>query len=476
LKEPNSLPNESPSSRALTFCIVGGGFSGVAVAWQLLNTLQKPATIALISKEVQIGRGLAYGTSSPHHLLNVPAGRMGICPQDEQGFLHYLRQMGLPFSGGDFVPRSLYSAYLEHSLGEARATGASRGVELVIHNATATGIRTWSPQGHAIQLDNGISLEAKTVILALGNFAPRPPLVQPGLTWSEPGLHSSAWEPAGLAVAGAQDEVLLLGSGLTAFDVLLQLRHQGHRGRVTMLSRRGLLAKSHRALETLPPRGIVGSDFLAGIVSLREMLRATRALIRSTTDNGHDWRDVIGGLRSLTPELWQRLSEADKRRFLRHLLPYWDTHRHRAAVPIGKAIAQELTGGSLQLIAGRLHALNPTGGLWRADIGLRGTDGICQQDYAAVVNCTGPSSNLKASKDTLIQSMLQDGLLCQDALQLGVEVDADYQLLNRERGSQTGLHYVGPLLKASLWEATAVPELRMHAAQLVARVRRRLRD
>ncbi|MDP1931970.1 MAG: FAD/NAD(P)-binding protein [Gammaproteobacteria bacterium] len=446
-------------------CIVGGGFSGVALAWQLLNILQRPTRIVLINKGSQIGRGMAYGTPSPHHLLNVPAGRMGLSPDDEQGFLRYLHGLGLPFSGSDFVPRTLYGAYLERSLGEARAAAEPRGMELILHNAGVTGIMQTADNQHEVVLDVGTSITAKAVVLALGNFASKPPLQQPGLQWNESGLHVSAWAPAGFDVGGINDPVLLLGCGLTAFDVLLQLRHQGHRGTVTMLSRRGLLAQAHRQLEVAPPQGIVSQDILQGVTSIRTMLRTVREMIRSAELQGHDWRDVIGGLRAATPRLWKQLPVAERRRFLRHLAPYWDTHRHRAAVPIARQVQQELGSGILKIKAGRLLALRREGESWQADICGRGASGIQTLTAAMIVNCTGPSSDLESVKDPLISSLVQQGRLCADPIGIGVEVDEEYRLLDNKGAGQPGFFYVGPLLRAGLWEATAVPELRMHAAR-----------
>src|SRR3954469_8614592 len=96
-----------------TYAIVGAGFSGMAVAIQLLKRLRGPARVVLINRSLSFGRGLAYGTNSPSHLLNVPAGPMGTDPEEESGFVDYLRSRSLSYKPGDFVPRSLYGDYLE---------------------------------------------------------------------------------------------------------------------------------------------------------------------------------------------------------------------------------------------------------------------------------------------------------------------------------------------------------------------------
>ena len=56
--------------------IVGAGFSGTLLALHLLRRCPPGSKITLIERGVQFGRGAAYSTGNPSHLLNVPAGKM----------------------------------------------------------------------------------------------------------------------------------------------------------------------------------------------------------------------------------------------------------------------------------------------------------------------------------------------------------------------------------------------------------------
>src|SRR3954467_14538518 len=156
-----------------TFAIVGAGFSGMAVAVQLLQRLEPPARICLINRSLSFGRGLAYGTNSPSHLLNVPAGRMSIDPAHEGGFLDYLKGRGLPYKAGDFVPRSLFGDYLERCLLKAQSA-AAEGVRLEMIESEVLQIDT-QDSAAVVHLASGRAIEASEVILALGNFTPQPP-------------------------------------------------------------------------------------------------------------------------------------------------------------------------------------------------------------------------------------------------------------------------------------------------------------
>ena len=194
---------------------------------------------------------------------------------------------------------------------------------------------------------------------------------------------------------------------------------------------------------------------------VRELREAARQL-----QAPQDWRDLWVAMRARTPELWQRLSLPERRRFLRHLQVYWDVHRHRAA-PTAMATVHRLQAeGRLRLQAGRLQGAQDTGAALVLQWKPRGQDALQTVAVQRVFNCTGPSSRLSQDRSGLFPSLAVDGRLLPCPLGLGLQVDADYHLLDAAGRPQRGLRYVGPLLRAQHWEATAVPELRQHALHL----------
>jgi uncharacterized NAD(P)/FAD-binding protein YdhS len=444
--------------------IVGAGFSGIAVATQLLRRMDGPGRICMVSRDQRLGRGLAYGTNSDSHMLNVPAGRMGMDPADEGGFARYLAEAGLPYKPSDFAPRNLYGRYLEDTLHAAQQAAAPR-LRLDTVGGEVVRLETLGEGGpFRLHLKDGTALRAAQVVLALGNFAPLAPRTASACDWSHPRLVADPWDGRLAACAAPHEDVLLIGTGLTAYDVVLRLLDRGHRGRIVMLSRRGLFPQPHREQERPPAADLVPEDFLLGESSARAVLHAVRGLIRWAQAHGHDWRDVIGGLRGITPRLWQQLAPFGRRQFLRHLGPYWDTHRHRAAPAPARRILEALVRGQLASVAGRLEDIRPgAGGLPEVRWAPRGGGPAHMQRFGAVVNCTGPCSQLWQCADPLMRQLLAEGRISADALGLGLRVGAGYRVVGADGGETEGLRYVGPLLKAQLWEATAVPELRVHA-------------
>lgn len=490
---PVSTPAASPAEpmrstesahgddRSPCVAVVGLGFSGTATAMQLMRQLSPGTRLLLIDPAPRRARGLAYGTRCASHWLNVPAGRLGWDPAQEGGFIEWLQRQHGAYGPSDFVPRMLLGDYLAQSLAAAEQAAEARGV----HVQTLTdGVRrvTRLPDGaQQLHLASGAHCRADRVVLTTGHLAPESPRIPQGPDWGSQGLIDRPWDDVALSDLPEDGDVLLLGSGLSAIDMLTWLQDRGHAGCVTMLSRRGLLPQPHRSLEARPRPDLSAAQALEGAQGLVGMLRAVRGWASQAQAEGHDWRDVMANLRCCTARLWQRLSTRERRQFLRHLQPWWDTHRHRLAPGIHCRLQASLRAGQVELRAGRLSQIT------RRDDGLfdiawrpRGAapGELAHRRVAAIVNCTGPSARvghaIETAPGSLLGALHAEGRLSVDELGLGLRIDEQYRLLDSAGRPQPGLHYVGPMLKAQFWEAVAIPELRVHAKAVAEQVLRTL--
>ena len=90
--------------------IVGGGASGVLLACHFLRNLSENVQVTLIEKNPAIGRGIAYGTADPAHLLNVRAANMSAFADDPDHFWRWLQANNLAVTDSDrfcFVSRQI---------------------------------------------------------------------------------------------------------------------------------------------------------------------------------------------------------------------------------------------------------------------------------------------------------------------------------------------------------------------------------
>jgi uncharacterized NAD(P)/FAD-binding protein YdhS len=413
--------------------IVGAGYSGTIAAVELARAAPG-ADIILIEKSGRFAQGAAYGTTSPGHLLNVRARNMSALAGEPGHFAAWAAGQG--HGADDYVPRRDYRRYLASLLDRAadvtRVTGEAIAVE----------------EG-AVRLASGELIHCDAVVIAGGNYPSRLPAA-----FGAQAIHDP-WGPEGaarLAEAAARGgELLLVGTGLTMVDMAVSLEEAGFSGRILAASRRGLVPRAHISpaappLDWQPP------------ARLGALVRAVRAR--------EPWRASVDGLRPHSVALWQGLTEAERRRFLRHLRPWWDVHRHRIAPRVAARIEAMRASGRLDVAAARVARVE---GEW-VTLARRG-GGEIRRRFDAVVNCTGPEGDIGRIGDPLIRSLLASGRARADSLGLGLDVDRDSRLAGS--GASPALYALGPLTKGAFWEIVAVPDIRGQAAgvaQAIARL------
>lgn len=431
--------------------IIGGGFSGTLLA---INLVRMGASVILFERNEQaLAKGLAFGTRRPEHLLNVRASNMSAFPDDAG---HFLRWMG--FSVGEqanrFVPRLAYGQYLRELL--IKTLGSTRGRLIIRPDHVVDTLET--ARGVEVQLANGARVPGRAAVLALGNFPPRLPAVLAGLP--PPLAQADPWGQAALDGLQRDDPVLLVGTGLTAVDVILTLDRAGHRGPITALSRRGLAPRQH--LEAGPDFEAVPLPAARGSA----LIRAVRARAEHV-----GWRAAIDELRPHTHTLWRLHSPEAQARFLRHARAWWDVHRHRLAPAVAARLDAMQQSGQLRFVAGRIvearAAADHAAVRWAA----RGSGAIETISAARVINCTGTEGDIGEARQPLLQALLQRGAIRPDAHRLGLDVDPLWRLCDHAGVPASRLFAVGPLTKGIAWEMIAVPDIRRQVwglAQILA--------
>ena len=372
--------------------IIGAGFSGTALAVQLIRRASTPLDVLLINRSGPMARGLAYGTNSASHILNVPAARMSLFSDQPDDFLHFAQTCDPSVKPGDFVLRSLYGQYLETRLYDAVST-APTDVRLRHIPAQVTDLEA-RVDGVTLTLLNGEQLRVDVAVLATGNFSPATPAPLQALQ-TDPCYIQDPWASGALASVGLNAPVLLVGTGLTMFDVALELDSRGHQGPMVALSRRGLLPQPHRD-NANPPPSIELPKSLREARRIRTLCAEVRRLVERCAPEGYDWRDTIAALRPVTPALWKQLPEQERARFLRHLVPYWEVHRHRAAPPVAARVHTLRADGRLSVVAGRLLNAQREGDMMRVTCHLRGGANTTTLAIGHIVNCTGPQSDIRS--------------------------------------------------------------------------------
>lgn len=453
--------DKSRQKTARKIAIIGAGFSGSILAVHLLRGCKPGDVIYLVEKSERFGPGLAYSTGNARHLLNVRASNMSAFPEQPGHFVDWLsanRDLvpgGEAIDGNTFVPRGVYGSYIQSLITEA-LKGDDHAAMLSLIPDEAVGMAR-REDGYAIELQSGRPLKVDVCVLALGNQPPASNLA---------GYFGNPWDPEAVAYIPPKAAVMILGTGLTMIDTVLALQQARHTGPIFAFSRRGLLPRQHRAVKPLPSARL---EDWAG-KSLTAMLRLTRLTISAGERSGADWRAVIDSVRPITQPLWQGLSFADKQRFLRHLRPWWDVHRHRCAPHVWRQIEATLESGQLLVRSAKIHSMKPSRVGVEVRYVRRGSQMENTLNVNRVINCMGPQRGYESTQEPLIRALLQQGLARPDALDLGLDVAANGAVIDRNGKPARRLFAVGPMTQGTFWEIIAVPDIRNQCAEVAAQI------
>jgi uncharacterized NAD(P)/FAD-binding protein YdhS len=451
--------------------IIGGGAAGAAVVGEFLrrSDVGELSLTWLAGRTSTLGRGVAYSTGCEQHLLNVRSANMGLFADDVSGFARYVQELDPTAKASEFLPRSLFGDYVEQTIERLRILHAA-GCSLEVLPVEAAQWRSGDGKpGHRIRTDDGHEIEVDGVVLALG--AP-PALPLPYVQGSAIASGRYLLDPwTRLQSMEAPQTLVVIGAGLTGTDIILKAALRWPNAHIISISRHGRLPGRH-SREPAAPYDLQ-SD-LVETLRVQPSIQQRMRTLREAIEDAPDWRSVIDGLRSTNVELWQSLCVDERARFLRHVRWAWELARHRMAPAAAEAIGQLQASGRLELLAGRIRRVE---GDKSVVITYRhrgnGEDRNLNADI--VVQTTGFQPLTEATPHRLLRQLLKGGLVRIDELGLGLDSDVNGALLRADGHPLPGARALGSLLRGTLWECTALPEIRTAAAKIVRELPRELR-
>ncbi|CAM6111196.1 unnamed protein product [Calypogeia fissa] len=508
---PTSIAATSSDSTAIPhIVIIGGGFTGSIAAVQLVRQATIPLRITLINHGSPVARGIAYSSYRAEHLLNVPARNMSALAEDPDHFVNWLTkqsdyaQINIQQLRDEFMPRQLYGGYLQSILmeyvrtpsddascsiirscsidlveGEAvdiQLVGSSRPAEAdaTVQSDIATATVDPTEKGLVAQvfLSNGRCLDsADKVLLATGNETPADlPGTASSTVSHHPGWCANPWSdwPSKLPPNGAT--IALLGTGLTAVDAIITLLAKNWTGTIRAISRHGLLPHSHFKKDELQSIASVAADFPPANVNLcaltlNDLANMVEQHCERLRGLGFSPAILVDKMRPITQKIWQSWPLKDKREFMSRYAARWNILRHRIAPTLHTQIEAAISSGLLKVSAGSIQMVSACGD--KLSIETCDQQGASHKVEASlVVNCTGPQTAFSKTRSYLLRNILRRGLIDPDGLDMGVCVSSDFCATDRKCERSPIFYVIGPLIRGTLWETIAVPELRQQARQV----------
>ncbi len=448
--------------------IIGGGFSGIMLAVQLLNSeALRPCSLHLIEAS-QIGGGVAYSTNVDAHILNIPAANMSAFPDDP---LHFVRWAERKVEGGlpiTFHRRAVYREYLQELLVQSERQNFSK---CTLHRMgqRVTAIVP-SGEGYRLLFARHVPIFFDQVVLAMGHYPPAP---LPQLTSPSRNYVHDIWKDPWVEEIGKNDAVFILGTGLSMVDIVRQLQAMGHQGQIHALSRHGFVLQNRKSL--LEVNCVAFADQMLNEAIADEspiflpqsyqffkelprevssILRMAREEIAEVAKVGVHENCVISGI---LQHVGQRIDEWPmeiQQRFLRHLGRRARSWLYGYPQESADVVERLRETQQLQCHKGMLDSVRPVGDTIVVQI-------RDQRELRVrwVFNCTGPAQRLQDIADPLIQQLHRDGL---------IRPDAWGNLLEASSGGavRPGMWCVGPVKKDPYTRNNTVPQLRRAVKKL----------
>jgi uncharacterized NAD(P)/FAD-binding protein YdhS len=453
--------------------IIGGGFSGLMVAYQLVKNTSLPIRVCIFNKHEFMARGTAYSVDKDFYLLNVIAAKMSALPDDPDHFLNWVMQtqayksLDRSMISQAFLPRKLYGEYLSDLWEKLQQSASDKGC-LIEQKSTEICSVSKVDELFSFTCRDGVVYPFDVCVLATGNELPKTPnsitqeMKNSGFYFGNP------WSSQVLKDVDEFKQLLIIGNGLTMVDTVIGLQQSGFKGTIYSISPNGFNILPHRN------NGLVYkklNEEILGITGLRGIATAVFKHIRIVRKFGLSAEPVIDSLRPNVQHIWQHLHLAEKKVFLSRLRHLWGVARHRIPLHIHDRIQQLRIEKKLHIIAGKINAVNLNQERAIVDFYNKKTGIIESVQVDRIINCTGPNSDMVKTSSTLLKQLINQGLICQDELKLGLKVDINsYQVIKQDGKVNQCFYTLGNHLRGELWESTAVNELRQQAKEVAQQI------
>ncbi len=446
--------------------VIGGGFSGSFFAAQLAVHTNVPVHISVIEPRDVLGAGVAYSTSDPAHRVNVPAARMTLYPENPADFDTWFCNSGelgadpeaLWTDGSAYPRRAAFGRYVAEIIASRSSARTGVSIEHIQDHAVAV---EQTAHGYEVERAHGAPLHADIVVLATSHPPPAPPRLVAATLGGDPRLVSNPWDPTALHGIAPEDDVAIIGTGLSMADIVASLDQRGHTGNIIAFSRRGLLPRGHAACQ-VPFTWFAANDTPDTALALSQLVRRK---VAEAAANGVPWQSVFDELRGNGKKIWDRLGTVERRRFLRHLRVFWDSHRYRIAPQIEAVLHRKMRDGTLVVLAASLTHARP--GLDKIALGIhprrKPAAHYAQLLVDRVIITTGPAHGTVVEQIPVLRSLARQGLLQPDPLGLGVLVDGHGQVIATNGIAAVDLFVVGPLAREQYGELMGMPQISAQA-------------
>lgn len=481
-------------SRRFEIGVIGGGASAVCLLDALAQADSAPGGITVFESADDLWRGRPFQRDLSSVRVNAPPDDMSVRFGDTGHFERWLAARDAvlsspvneqdPFCGIRFVPRSVFGDYLDDAAGAALVALIERGWRIsVVRERVVSAVAL--DVGFELNTAQGKRFRVDYAALCVGVGRPADSY---GLAGS-PGFVAEPY-PVFQTMDGidADDEVGIIGSGLTGVDAVLALAASGHRGPIRLLSRRGVLPGVRQrpvqyTLQHFTPQWLRDAAARGEMITLGQLIAMMRAELASAGEDldtiaaelaALDLEDSVVRLRrqlaevnsaSLAlrilqravpdtgPDLWPLLPEQQKLELLRS--------HYRAVMSLccpmpptsAATLLKLIDSGQLQIVAG-LQTVEP---LARGGFSISTVASNYHADV--MINAVSPPAHkIPPKAQSLIESLIEAGV-AERHIRGGVHVDRATSQLTVDGQKNPRAYALGDLTAGTLFFTFGIPSL-----------------
>lgn len=448
--------------------IIGGGLTGTLAAIYLKRRNLNVGITIYEKSASHFFRGVPYSHDLEYQPLNVNTKGMTLFDDDPEHFYNWWKKNisnypeyeGREAKPTDFVKRKAFGDYVVSTYRQFCETEIN---PVKIINGEVVNVIQEDKERFILLMQDGSQHLAGKIFFALGNFPPADPTFLRGTQiLNDNGYISHPWNPAAIENLNPDDDILFVGAGLTMVDLTVSLKKRGHKGKMHVISRRGLLPLPHEEVGTYHLKAAEGH-----YQSSLDLYKAIRSEAKAAIREGVNWRSIIDAIRPHTQRLWMELPISEKKVFLSHIRPYWDIMRHRMPQESFHHIQSLIGAGQMKMHAGRIREVKRNSED-RLEIQYlpKGKSEYQSISVSRIINCTGPQSDYRKLNTPLIVNLCSKGWMCPDELFLGIKSAPDGTIIDRDGKSTRPFYTAGPPCKGTLWECTALRDIRSQVKKL----------
>lgn len=437
-------------SDPLPLAIIGSGYAAVCLLAHMFDQAPEKARQATLYGPTRLGYGAAFAASHPSYRLNVRPPIMQLWPDrlDDFGLWAqtHIKDPQAHTPEGAFYRRGDFAKYLNDQIDKVTGfTHVKTQIAAITRDRTT---KLWM-----LKTANGQLIEARTIILATGNPPPKWPCPVHGALEADARLVENPWRGEWLNEVDSQQNVTLIGGGLTAMDAVYGLGQNLHKGRIRLIT----------PLPSLPPKQtdwpvIDPVIWPENITNAADLFGFMKDYLGSYEWTDPHWQSRFEALRIHINKVWRRLEDKEKRRLFRHAGQWWNLARYRSS-PQSFDMAQRLIdSGQLEIITGRVMHVEArinrpvrlslfTGEHYRTDW---------------LINCTGPG------RDRLCDQLSASNLASHDAFGRFVRIDEDFRLVLQNGNQQASGFGLGAMTAGSAGDVVGAGAIARQAARLAS--------